>query len=110
MQLLSGRRAAATVERLSARGASFAQLEGRVRKIVNQVRADGDRALRRYANQWDGLTSGQPLRVSQGEMKSALRSLAPRLRKAVRCAEENIRRFCEWQKPSSWTRSNKGTL
>jgi histidinol dehydrogenase len=34
--------------------------------------------------------------------------LAPDLRKALRVAEENIRRFCEWQKPSSWTRTNRG--
>lgn len=108
MRVLSGRRAAAAVEQLSGRGGCFAKLEGRVQKIVNEVRRDGDRALRRYAGQWDDLASGQPLLVSQGEMKSALRSLAPELRKALRVAEENIRSFCEWQKPSSWTRARKG--
>ncbi len=108
MRILTGRKAAAAVERLAARGANFARIEGRVQKIVTEVRRHGDRALRRYAEQWDGLTSGQPLLVSQGEMKSALRSLAPQLRDALRCAEENIRRFCEWQRPSSWTRTLKG--
>lgn len=108
MRVLSGRKAAAEVERLAARGANFARLERRVQKIVHEVQRDGDRALRRYAEQWDGLTSGQPLMVSQGEMKSALRSLAPPLREALRCAAENIQRFCEWQKPSSWTRARKG--
>ena len=108
MRVLSGRKAAAAIEQLAARGANFARLERRVQKIVNEVRCDGDRALRRYAEKWDGLTSGQPLLVSQGEMKRALRSLAPPLREALRCAEENIRRFCEWQKPGSWTRTHKG--
>ncbi len=108
MRVLSGGKAAAVVERLAARGANSARLEGRVRKIVNQVRRDGDGALRRYAQKWDGLTSGQPLEVSQREMTSALRSFAPPLREALRCAEENIRRFCEWQKPSSWTKTHKG--
>ena len=108
MRVLSGRKAAAVVEELAVRGANSARLEGRVRKIVNQVRRDGEGALRRYAQKWDGLTSGQPLQVSQGEMISALRSLPPPLREALRCAEENIRRFCEWQKPRSWTRTHKG--
>ena len=108
MRVFSGRNAAAAVEQLAARGASFARLEGRVQRIVNGVRRDGDRALRRYAEQWDRLTSGQPLLVSQGEMNSALRSLAPQLREALHCAAENVRRFCEWQKPSSWTRTHKG--
>jgi histidinol dehydrogenase len=30
------------------------------------------------------------------------------LRKALRVAEKNIRRFCEWQKPGEWTRSSHG--
>jgi len=108
MRVFSGRKAAAVVERLAARSANFAKVEERVQKIIHEVRRDGDRALRRYAERWDGLASGQPLLVSQGEMKSALRSLAPELRKALRVAEGNIRRFCEWQKPRSWTRTHKG--
>ena len=108
MQVLSGRNAAAAVEQLAARGANFARQEGEAQRIVNEVRRDGDRALRRYAQQWDGLTSKQPLLVSQGEMKNALRSLVPQLREALRSAEENIRRFCEWQKPSSWTKTHQG--
>ncbi len=108
MRVLSGRKAAAEVEQLSIRGADLARLEGRVQRIVNEVRRDGDRALRRYAEQWDGLTSGQPLQVSPGEMKSASQSLAPPLREALHCAEQNIRRFCEWQKPSSWTKTHEG--
>jgi histidinol dehydrogenase len=108
MRILSGREAAAAVEQLGLRGANLARLEGRVQKIVSEVRRDGDRALRRYAEQWDGLTSGQLLMVSKGEMKSALRSLATQLRAALGCAAENIRRLCEWQKPSSWTRTHKG--
>ena len=108
MQVLSGRKAVAAVQQLSARGANFARQEDRARRIVNEVRRDGDRALRRYAQQWDGLTSGQSLMVSRKEMKSALRSLAPQLRKALRAAEGNIRRFCQWQKPSSWTKTQQG--
>lgn len=110
MQVLSGRKATTAVEQLASRSASFARLEGRVQRIVDAVRRDGDRALRRYAEQWDGLAPGQSLLVSEGEMKSAWRLLAPRVRKALRVAEENIRHFCEWQKPCSWTKMRKGVL
>lgn len=108
MQVLSGRKAAVAVEQFAARGSKVTRLDGRVQRIVDKVRRDGDRALRGYAEQWDGLASGQPVLVSQSEMKGALRSLAPRLREALRSAEKNIRRFCEWQKPSSWTRTHQG--
>ena len=108
MQVLSGRKAAAAVEQLAKRGANFARLDGRVQRIVNEVRRDGDRALRRYAEQWDGLTSKESLLVSQAEMKTALRSMSPQLHEALRTAEGNIRRFCEWQKPSSWMRTHEG--
>jgi len=42
-----------------------------VRRIVDDVRKNGDRALRRYAEKWDGLKPKQSLRVSQAEMEKA---------------------------------------
>jgi histidinol dehydrogenase len=109
MRILSGRDAAATVERLAARSSQLAALEPRVRKIVNRVRREGDRAVRRYAERWDGLTRNQPLRVSAGELQDAWRALDPQLRKPLQQAAANIRRFCQWQKPSTWTRTRGGT-
>src|SRR5579864_7567143 len=109
MRIVSGAKAAAMVERLAARGADFDAVEPRVRRIVSDVRRGGDRALRRYAEQWDGLAPRQSLRVSQQEMAAALKSLRPQLRTALRQAADNIRRFCEWQKPRSWKRSYNGS-
>ena len=45
---------------------------------------------------------------SEEEMTAAWRMLAPRLRKSLRQAAQNIRRFCEWQKPGSWMRTRGG--
>jgi len=109
MRIVSGPEAAAMIERLAARGADFAAIEPRMRRIVNDVRRGGDRALRRYAEQWDGLAPRQSLRVSKKEMAEAWKSLRPQLRTALRQAAENIRRFCEWQKPRSWKRSYNGS-
>ena len=108
MRIVSGRAAAATVKRLAARGGQFAELEPRVRRIVRDVRRDGDRALRRYAERWDGLAPNQPLQVSEAEMVAAWRKLDPQLRKSLRLAAQNIRRFCKWQMPRSWTRRRGG--
>ena len=108
MRIVSGRAAVAAVERLAERGTEFGELEPQVRKIVENVRRDGDRALRRYAEDWDGLGAKKSLRVSSRELSSAWKSLAPSLRKSLREAAKNIRTFCEWQKPNSWNRSRAG--
>ncbi|HME34881.1 MAG TPA: histidinol dehydrogenase [Candidatus Sulfotelmatobacter sp.] len=108
MQIVSGREASAMVERLAARGARFTGLEPRVRRIVNDVRRGGERSLRRYAERWDGLAAKQSLRVSEEEMAAAWQTLAPKLRKSLRQAAQNIRRFCEWQKPTDWMRTRGG--
>ncbi|HEX3820496.1 MAG TPA: histidinol dehydrogenase [Candidatus Sulfotelmatobacter sp.] len=108
MRILSGREAETEIVRLVARGAQSARLEPKVRRIVNDVRVSGDAALRRYATKLDGLKKSQPLRVCDEEMKSAWKSLSPQLRKSLKLAGQNIRRFCEWQKPRGWKRSHKG--
>jgi histidinol dehydrogenase len=108
MRIVSGRDAAALVERLAARGTDLGRLEPRVRRIVEGVRRGGDRSLRRYAERWDGLEKKQSLRVSEEEMATALRTISPQLRKSLRQAAQNIRRFCEWQKPGEWMRTRSG--
>jgi len=108
MRIVAGRAAEAAVKRLAARGIQFAGLEPRVRRIVNDVRRNGDRSLRRYAQQWDGLAANQSLRVSDAEMAGAWEKSDPLLRKSLRQAAQNIRRFCEWQKPRGWTRTHAG--
>jgi histidinol dehydrogenase len=108
LRILSGRDAAAAVERLAARGNEFAKLEPQVQRIVNDVRRNGDTALRRYAEQWDGLRANQPVRVSGKEIASAWKNISPALRQSLCQAAANIRRFSQWQKPKSWTRTHRG--
>lgn len=108
MRILSGPSAAAEVERLSRRASQLNKLEPKVRRIVNDVRQVGDGALRRYAEQWDGLVKGQSLQVSAAEIDQAMRSLAPDLRTALGQAAASIRQFCEWQMPKTWRRTRAG--
>ena len=66
MRTLRGRKAEAFVRALEQRGAAdLARVEKQVRRIVADVRKNGDRALRRYAEKWDGLKPRQPLRVDR---------------------------------------------
>ena len=96
------------VERLAARGLYLGRLEPQVRRIIDGVRRGGERALRRYAERFDGLAAKQSLRVSEEAMAEALRTTTPKLRKSLRQAARNIRRFCEWQKPGDWMRTRGG--
>ena len=108
MRMVAGREASALVERIAGRGAQFATLEPRLRRIVNDVRRGGDRALRRYAEKWDGVSEDQRLEVSREEMSAAWKGLAAPLRAALKEAARNIRQFCLWQRPQGWKRSCKG--
>jgi histidinol dehydrogenase len=108
MRIASGGEADAIVECLAARGAQSTRLEPLVGRIVNDVRRRGERSLRRYAERWDGLGAKQSLRVSEKEMAAAWRTLTPKLRKSLLQAARNIRRFCEWQKPTDWMRTRDG--
>jgi len=103
MRVLSGRKAEAFVRTLEARGpAGLARVERQVRGIVAGVRKHGDRALRRYAEKWDGLEARQPIRVSDAELESAWNMVSDKFKQAVETAAANIRKYCEWQAPSPW--------
>jgi histidinol dehydrogenase len=108
MRILSGGRAAARVRTLAARSAQLESLEPAVRRIVASVRRDGDRALRRYAQRWDGLARGAPFLVEEATLHNAWESAAPELRSALRLAASRIRQFCKWQKPKPWMRKRGG--
>ncbi|MDP9038485.1 MAG: histidinol dehydrogenase [Acidobacteriota bacterium] len=96
--------AEALVRALEGRGAAnTAKVERTVTKIVADVRRRGGKALRRYAEELDGLGKGQELRVSRQEMEAAWQGTAPELREAMQVAQANIRRFAEAQRPQEWT-------
>lgn len=108
MRILSGRAAAARVRKLAGRGSQFAKVEPAVRQIIAAVRRRGDRALRKYAEQWDGLRPDVSLLVPEEEMQAAWKSANPELKASLQAAAANIRRFCQDQKPAEWTRTRNG--
>ncbi len=102
-----GRGAAQTAELLAAlerRGAAALDaVLPAVRRIVADVHKRGDRALLRYAVQFDGLAGADGLRVTPEEMASAWKAIDPALRKALTTAAKQIRSFAERQMPASWS-------
>jgi len=108
MRILSGTAAAARVRKIAARGSRYAEVEPAVRRIITDVRRQGDRALRKYAERWDGLGPQESLSVSEVEIQAAWKTAPPELKSSLRHAAANIRHFCEWQKPAEWTRTRKG--
>jgi len=81
-----------------------------VRRIVDDVRRNRNRAVLKYARRLDGIVPKQNLRVSDSELRNAWTNAPAELTRALRVAERNIRRFCEWQKPKEWTRSGSNGI
>jgi histidinol dehydrogenase len=86
-------------------GTALDQLLPPVRRIVADVRRRGDRALLRYAAQFDGLAGAAEMRVTRNEMAEAWEAIDPALREALSTAAEQIRGFAERQLPSTWETS-----
>jgi histidinol dehydrogenase len=107
MRILDGPQRDRLVTALAGRGASdLAQIEPAVRRIVHDVRRNGDRALRRYATRWDGLGKDEALCVPEDELHQAWEQADPELQNAIKHAARNIRRYAEWQAVSlsDWRR------
>lgn len=108
MRILQGKAAEVHVRSLERRGSRLNAIEPAVREIVEDVRQNGDRALLKHARKFDGLGAKQKLQVDQSELRAAWRAASKELCSALKVAEKNIRRFCEWQKPKEWWRSADG--
>ena len=78
--------------------------------IINDVRENGDSALYRYCEKFDGARLDS-LEVTQSELDEALRETEPEFLRILTKAAENIRRFHEQQKRGNYIVSGeKGAL
>ncbi|MDP6329766.1 MAG: histidinol dehydrogenase [SAR324 cluster bacterium] len=78
--------------------------------ILEQVRKNGDTALRELTLRFDGVKLDS-IRVKPEDLQSALESLDPKLRLILEKAAENIRSFHQRQKTESQLEfSNDGTM
>jgi len=75
-------------------------VERRVRAIVGAVRAQGDRALERFARRFDDVAP--PLEVSADELRAGAARADPAVRRAIAQAARNIARVAFHQIPRHW--------
>jgi histidinol dehydrogenase len=81
-----------------------------VQEILEQVRAEGDRTLFRFTEQFDQVKL-QSLRVEAEEMDAAFSKVDEEFLQALRAAAERIRRYHEKQMHNSWfDREENGTI
>lgn len=81
-------------------GNADAAFDKRVRDIVNAVRRGGDKALTRFAERFD--RAGEPLEVSQAEMRDYAALVPADVRRAIKTAARNIARVAFRQIPKHW--------
>lgn len=86
---------------LAERVQELSAFEDAVRPILQAVRAERDRALLRYASEFDGL-GGRPLQIPEEELAESAGKLCPAVRQAVETAITNIRQFAEVQLPREY--------
>ena len=105
--LIASGRGARKIERLidslERRGAAnLDRVERPVRRIVEDVRRGGDRALLAARAHFDGVSRKQPLRIAPGELHRAWEETSPELHAALKLAARNIAEFAKRQLPHEW--------
>ncbi|MEO5564867.1 MAG: histidinol dehydrogenase [Chitinophagaceae bacterium] len=68
------------------------ELEKKVRKILNRVRKDGDKAVRKFTKDFDGIKL-KSIVVSEKEIAEGISKVSPELKQAIRSAKNNIEKF-----------------
>ncbi|WP_167608892.1 histidinol dehydrogenase [Maribellus sediminis] len=74
------------------------ELYGKVQEILNEIRREGDQALRRFTAKFDG-TELEVFQVSEAELAEAENVVDDSLKSAIKLAAKNIEAFHAAQKP-----------
>lgn len=78
------------------------ELIAKVGSIVDAVRAEGDAALRRFTQEFDGIRL-TGIKVSKEEIEKARQEVSEGILRIISEAAANVRKFHEKQKATSWT-------
>jgi histidinol dehydrogenase len=91
------------LQSLEQRGtANLDRVQRQVRRIVDDVRQGGDRALLAARAHFDGVPRKEPLRIAPGELHRAWQETSPELHAALKLAARNIMEFAKRQLPQEW--------
>ncbi len=79
------------------------RVEEKVRKILQDVKHDGDDAIIRYTRKFDKVKlAARELRVSESEINGAYQNIDPNFVPTLKVAVENVSRFYKKQIKRSW--------
>jgi histidinol dehydrogenase len=88
---------------LKARETKLDAAESVARRIVDDVRRHGDRAVIRHAKKFDDLDlRKESFTVSEAEIQEAYNKVSPEFIRALRLAAQNIRKVARLQMPTAW--------
>lgn len=78
-------------------------IENKVRKIIEDVKNNGDEALIKYTRKFDGLKlTPRQIRVTESEINASYQNMDPKFINILKLAIENITRFYKKQLKKSW--------
>lgn len=91
---------------------NYTEFEGRVNEIIENVRANGDKAVFEYTEKFDGAKiSAENIKVTDEEIERAYEEVDEKLLEVIRKAKVNIQVYHEKQKQYSWFDSGtNGTI
>jgi histidinol dehydrogenase len=101
MRIIESANTRAVEALINRRPARDREIDRRVARIISRVRRDGDKALLRFAREFDRLSG--PIEVTRDEMTRATALLEPRVWSAIRVAARHIARVASRQVPREWT-------
>lgn len=88
------------------RSTDLADVSSAVSDIISDVRKNGDEALRKYSERFDGVRL-DAIELPEGECNEALKQVDPGFIEILREAAENIREYHSFQIQSGYTLSRK---
>ncbi len=90
---------------------SFDGFEGKVKEIIKNVKENGDKALFKYTEQFDGYeANSKSILVSEREFDEALKKVPLEHKNIIECAARRIERFHEAFKPKSQFMEENGSI
>jgi histidinol dehydrogenase len=84
----------------------------KVKKIADDVKKTGDKALIKYAKEFDKIVLTQKkIEVNSKEIKEAYKKADPKIINSLKIAAVNIAKYAKFQAPSEWKKQiNEGIL
>ena len=72
-----------------------------VKPIISDVKKEGDKALEKYTEKFDGIKV-KNFKVGKEEIKEAYANVSDNVIKAIKESAENIRKYHKLQMPKEW--------